>query len=686
MAERSPLAFGYDGAAPVSLDEMTPTDTIPAANLPDVYVAKNTAITPGTATKITYDAKGLVTDGAAATQDDISDGTTYKQYSDTDKSKLFGIEALADVTDAVNVGASIHGVDEKATPIDADTMPIIDSADNALKKVTWANVKATLKAYFDALYTLANLGGIAHSLATAANDFIVASGSGVFVKKTLEETKAILGLGTIASQASNNVSITGGSVSGITDLAIADGGTGASTASAAFTALKQAATTSATGVVELATTAEDVAGTSSAVVTTPAGMAAKVAIDVNPKAFSQGVALTAATSGSSGIQVPDDDDIDFGTGNFTLVWKGSLPDWTPSVAGLYFTKIQHATLRWYLQLNTEGKWALVIQDGVGDMVNKSFLIAPNLVNGTTASLCFVVTRETVSGAGSFALYVNGYLHESIAIPAGTPPTATNSAVFNIMGRGDIGVRYESTTHFAATFNRALTEAEVLDLYRNGIAEADKWGSQTALTSGTLTVGAKYRINTYVASDDFTNVGAASNASGVEFTATGTTPTTWTNSSSLVKIGATLALLPEGIQPAPGQWLDASTNKLHAMQPAEGSSLTRPKRDFEFRSTNTWTASSAAQYIGNVNQICLTTKHLITDIISRTTVTTDVENIEIGDGSDADRYVAAVTPTAAPLVHTLANRINDGTNLKLVVTPAAEATMTIEFIVRGIILE
>jgi len=34
-----------------------------------------------------------------------------------------------------------------------------------------------------------------------------------------------LGLGTIATQASNNVSITGGSVTGITDLAVADGGT-----------------------------------------------------------------------------------------------------------------------------------------------------------------------------------------------------------------------------------------------------------------------------------------------------------------------------------------------------------------------------------------------------------------------------------------------------------------------------
>lgn len=42
-----------------------------------------------------------------------------------------------------------------------------------------------------------------------------------------------LGLGTIATQNANNVAITGGSVTGITDLAVADGGTGASTAAGA---------------------------------------------------------------------------------------------------------------------------------------------------------------------------------------------------------------------------------------------------------------------------------------------------------------------------------------------------------------------------------------------------------------------------------------------------------------------
>ena len=46
-----------------------------------------------------------------------------------------------------------------------------------------------------------------------------------------------LGLGTIATQAASNVSITGGSITGITDLAVADGGTGASSAPAARTNL-----------------------------------------------------------------------------------------------------------------------------------------------------------------------------------------------------------------------------------------------------------------------------------------------------------------------------------------------------------------------------------------------------------------------------------------------------------------
>jgi hypothetical protein len=50
-------------------------------------------------------------------------------------------------------------------------------------------------------------------------------------------SRTTLGLGTIATQDANNVAITGGSVAGITDLAVADGGTGASDAGTARTNL-----------------------------------------------------------------------------------------------------------------------------------------------------------------------------------------------------------------------------------------------------------------------------------------------------------------------------------------------------------------------------------------------------------------------------------------------------------------
>jgi hypothetical protein len=51
------------------------------------------------------------------------------------------------------MGALINGATEKTTPVDADMVGLMDSAaSNILKKLSWLNIKATLKTYFDTLY------------------------------------------------------------------------------------------------------------------------------------------------------------------------------------------------------------------------------------------------------------------------------------------------------------------------------------------------------------------------------------------------------------------------------------------------------------------------------------------------------------------------------------------------------
>lgn len=77
------------------------------------------------------------------TQDDVGDGTTYKQYSTTEKSKLSGIEASADVTDIGNVSSVLNGASAE-TPVDADKFPFVDATDNTAKTVTGTNLKSYL--------------------------------------------------------------------------------------------------------------------------------------------------------------------------------------------------------------------------------------------------------------------------------------------------------------------------------------------------------------------------------------------------------------------------------------------------------------------------------------------------------------------------------------------------------------
>jgi hypothetical protein len=88
---------------------------------------------------------------------------------------------------AVDTAASAS----KTTPVDADLIPLVDSeASNVLKKLTWSNLKATLKTYFDTLYQAAGtlavtLGGTGRTTSSTAYGIITAGTTATGAHQTL---------------------------------------------------------------------------------------------------------------------------------------------------------------------------------------------------------------------------------------------------------------------------------------------------------------------------------------------------------------------------------------------------------------------------------------------------------------------------------------------------------------------
>jgi len=107
---------------------------------------------------------------------------------------------------------------------------LLDDADSAAQRTTLGLGTAALSASGD----FETAGAVStHAALTSSVHGISSFGATLVDDADASAARTTLGLGTISTQASNSVSITGGSVTGITDLAIADGGTGASTASVA---------------------------------------------------------------------------------------------------------------------------------------------------------------------------------------------------------------------------------------------------------------------------------------------------------------------------------------------------------------------------------------------------------------------------------------------------------------------
>ena len=147
----SPKLINLNSTATVPniLTDNADTDTGIGANAADQL----SLITGGIEGLRITEAAGSIT--SAFTDNITVTGTVDGRDIASDGTKLDTVETSADITDAVNIASSIVGVVDKATPIDADSFGMIDSAAaNVLKELTWSNVKATLKTYFDTLYNL----------------------------------------------------------------------------------------------------------------------------------------------------------------------------------------------------------------------------------------------------------------------------------------------------------------------------------------------------------------------------------------------------------------------------------------------------------------------------------------------------------------------------------------------------
>jgi hypothetical protein len=110
--------------------------------------------TDGVVSKVTAAPSGWpgpLAAGATALYAVIAGATAVTSY--TDYRAAPNPQSTSPAETVTTIGALINGATSKTTPVDADMLGLMDSAaSNVLKKLSWANVKATLKTYFDTLY------------------------------------------------------------------------------------------------------------------------------------------------------------------------------------------------------------------------------------------------------------------------------------------------------------------------------------------------------------------------------------------------------------------------------------------------------------------------------------------------------------------------------------------------------
>lgn len=368
--------------------------------------------------------------------------------------------------------------------------------------------------------------------------------------------------------------------------------------------------------------------------------------NLNSRSTNQGIYLTGSSGGGVSIAPP-------GTTSFTAVASVNLP-------ALSSEQVIYAGPpdSFYLSVMTNGTIKSSKTSVGGNNTSSSSITA-----GVTHHVAYV---KTAPNAATYYIdaAVAGSITETFNDYSATG-TLIGSAGFNNL----TGI--VSDLYF---FNRALALGEIKSLVLTGKPARIDWPSipaGTTATSGSLVIGIRYRITTFVAGDDFTNVGSASNASGVEFIATGTTPTVWANSSTLTVLG--LIFAPDQREVGIGyQWhgtsqtgatkddLTLQNGTLWALPSEQGSYV---------RATLTWAGTHEAKSL--LGQVAIPPNAVITTIVTTASAGSAGAGLTVGSVTTPNLFVTANTYTTAKKVHTLATQLPAGTatnDLSLVLDP------------------
>ena len=348
--------------------------------------------------------------------------------------------------------------------------------------------------------------------------------------------------------------------------------------------------------------------------------------ETNPKDIEQEIYIQAAAI--AGMNVAHSTHIDMTTNSFDFGGKFRLPDW--KVATVLLQKLTGGAGYQLDVLVTSGYLKVTL-----NALTFTTATAPTFTNGTRhkvkAKVSVGTTQTTVS------IWVDGVLFETMAAQNNTTSLA-NAAVLYILGTSaacyEGGVSQVTVDNYTITteldrYRNGISFADKwgsqTELMPNQVdrdfSGASAWANvdlnayneTTDLTitatvanqyctcpvaSAPTTVNKKYRMSFDVATivstwtiksfDGTQTIGqvtangtgqklewTASTTGGYRIVSDSTTSSGDFDNFSLVEIGVTLALEPEGIQS--DKWYDSSTNGLDASYPASGSSLTRLDR-------------------------------------------------------------------------------------------------------------